>query len=79
MLQIAIDFIHSDNFWRWHGFVLSILWMLGSAIGITLKKKKLNYHIAIFFLVDYVSLFFMATAIYLIVPRLHEFWSWNLS
>ena len=67
------SFVHSPDFWKWHGFVLSVLWLFGSSLGIYFKKKSVKLHLLTYFVVDYVSLFFMGAAIYLIYPRLHKF------
>lgn len=35
-------------------------------------------HIAVFFLIDYITLFFMGSAIYLLLPHLPQFFKWSI-
>jgi hypothetical protein len=63
--------LHSSDFWRWHGFVLSGLWLFGSTVSTVMKQSKMKYHHIPHLIVDYVSFIFMAVSVYLMVPQLH--------
>lgn len=55
--------------------MLSIFWLIGSSVGIILKKKDIRLHILSFLVVDYGSLFFMGAGFYLTIPKLFDFFA----
>ena len=65
------EFIASKEFWIWHGFVLSGLWVLGSALGIFFKRFSTTLHAMTFVIVDFTTLFFAGSALYRVSSHIH--------
>ena len=51
-MEGVINFINSKEFWIYHGFVLSGLWVLASAFAIFIKKYSKILHVMSFFTID---------------------------
>lgn len=60
----------------YHGFVLSGLWVLGSAIGIFLKKFSTILHVLTFAIVDFTTLFFAGAALIRVGAHFDKFAEW---
>lgn len=72
------EFIHSKEFWIYHGFVLSGLWLLASALGILVKKFSTQLHLLIFMIVDFTTIFFAGSALYRVSENFFSFTEWPL-
>ena len=77
-IQGAIDFIYSESFWESHGMWLAGLWILGSVIGVFIKKWSANLHALSFAIVDYPSLYFGIGGLIRVWPSMPLFWEWTL-
>lgn len=78
ILHHVQEFIHSKEFWLWHGFVLSGLWVLGSALGIFVKRFSTQLHLLIFVIIDFTTLFFAGSALYRVSAGFSNFMDWPL-
>ncbi len=78
ILEGVSDFIHSKDFWVWHGFVLSGFWVLLSAVGIFLKRFSTQLHLLIFAVIDFTTLFFAGAALYRVSAGFPNFADWTL-
>lgn len=71
------EFIFSKQYWDYHGFVLSGLWVLVSAVAILAKKLNTTFHVFLFVMVDLLTIFFATTAIYRVSYNVHTFFEWS--
>lgn len=62
----------------WHGFVLSGLWILGSAFGILAKKFSTVLHLLTFVIINFTTLFFAGSALYRVATGVSNFMDWSL-
>ena len=69
--------MYSDKFWLYHGFVLSGLWVIGSALGIFFKKISTLLHVLTFAIVDFTTLFFAGAALARVSGHLDKFMEWT--
>lgn len=72
-MESITNFIHSKEFWLYHGFVLSGLWVLFSAFGIFIKKYNTLLHVLSFAIIDFTTLFFAGSALYRVAPHMSHF------
>lgn len=72
------EFIHSKEFWLYHGFVLSGLWLLASSLGIFLKRFSITLHLLVFFIVNATTIFFAGSALYRVSAGFPNFMEWPL-
>ena len=77
-MESVTKFIHSSDFWIYHGFVLSGLWVLASAFGIFIKRYSTILHVLTFASVDFTTLFFAGSALYRVFPHINHFMEWNI-
>lgn len=77
ILEEVQTFLHSKQFWYWHGFVLSVLWVLVSAIGILAKRFNTKVHVLLFIIVDFTTVFFAGFALYRVSSGFSNFIEWS--
>jgi len=77
ILNQLTEFIFSEQYWPAHGFVLSGLWVLVSAIAILAKRLNTTLHVLLFVIVDFTTLFFSITAIYRVSFSFDKFFEWT--
>lgn len=78
ILDQVSQFIHSKEFWTWHGFILSGFWVLLSAVGILVKKFSTQLHLLVFAVIDFTTLFFAGAALYRVSGGFANFAEWAL-
>lgn len=78
ILQEVQNFINSKDFWLYHGFVLSGLWVLLSALAIMLKKINTQLHVLLFILIDATTIFFAGAALWRVSSSFSQFNEWPL-
>lgn len=77
LLHSVKDFIYSNEFWMWHGFVLSFLWVIVSALAILSKRFSIQIHLTLFALVDFTTIFFAGSALYRVSGGFSSFSEWS--
>lgn len=77
IVQEVQTFVFSSEFWIWHGFVLSFLWVIVSALAIFAKRFSLSLHLLLFVIVDFTTLFFAGAALYRVLPGFSSFADWS--
>ena len=78
ILSTISEFIFSKDFWFYHGWFLTFLWVLLSLAGITIKKYNITLHLLSFAIVDYITLFFGGAGLYRVWTKGVSFWEWPL-
>lgn len=78
ILQEVQTFINSKDFWIYHGFVLSGMWVFLSALAILLKKVNTQLHVLLFILIDAITVFFAGAALWRVSASFHLFNEWPL-
>jgi hypothetical protein len=73
LLNPVRDFIFSKEFWIYHGFVLSGLWVLLSAIAIFVKRFSIQLHLLLFVIINFTTIFFAGAALYRVLPGFANF------
>lgn len=71
----VVAFTTSSDYWFYHGWGLTILWVVFAFFGLLIRKVLRGQwskwiHIGVFILVDYTSLFLELTALYRVWPRI---------
>lgn len=72
------DFVKGADFFWYHGYGLTLLWVVASTVGILAKKINLYLHAAIFFIVDVSTIFLVGGAFYRYLPKFAQFSEWDL-
>lgn len=72
------SFIRSENFFYYHGVVLNSLWIIGATIAILLRKVSKQLHALAFFLIDFITIFFIVGGLIRVYPYLGNFSQWSL-
>lgn len=67
------SFVYSPEFWAYHGFVLSGLWVILSAFAIAIKSKNTLLHVLSFAIIDFTTLFFAGAALFRVFPKFVNF------
>lgn len=73
MLESVQNFVLSEAFWKIHGIVLALLWIIIAPIGVFIKRKNTELHLLSFAIVDYGTLFFAGAGIYRLWPEFHNY------
>ena len=83
--QHLLAFISGPDYWFYHGWGLTICWVLLAFFGILIRKLLRGtwskyIHIFFFILVDYTACFLELTALYRVWPRIANgtFMEWSL-
>ena len=76
MFEQVHNFVTSDQFWYYHGFVLTTLWVVVATMGIILKRYNTVLHVLSFAIVDFTTLFFAGAAFYNVYPYFQYFNEW---
>lgn len=63
-LQELDAFIHTQDFWFYHGWILTTLWVFCSLFGMYIRKHNLKLHLLSFFIVDWSTVFWGGAALY---------------
>jgi len=75
----ANTFIHSDDFFYYHGIILISLWFFGSIIAILMRKVSIIGHALLFNIVDFTTSFFIIGAMIRVYPHISDRWDqWSL-
>ena len=77
-LEVVQKFINSREFFTYHGFVLSGLWVLLSSLAILLKKVNLKLHVLLFIVIDATTIFFAGAALWRVSSNFPTFSDWTL-
>ncbi len=73
------SFIRGDQFFEWHGIVLSSCWLLGSVIAILARRVSVQLHAILFFLIDAATAFFIVGAMLRVYPHIQtNFDKWDI-
>ena len=72
-------FIRGDQFFEWHGIVLSSCWLIGSVIAILARRVSVQLHAILFFLIDVATAFFIIGAMIRVYPHMQaNFDKWDI-
>ena len=74
LLEPVNAFIRSDDFFHYHGLVLSTSWIILSVVAILLRKVSVLIHATLFFLIDVATAFFIIGAMIRVYPYLPIKW-----
>lgn len=78
-IATANTFIRGDQFFEWHGIVLSSCWLIGSVIAILARRVSVQLHAILFFLIDAATAFFIVGAMLRVYPHIQaNFDKWDL-
>ena len=78
ILDQVSAFVNGKNFFWYHGYGLTFIWIVASVIGILVKKINIYLHAIIFFLVDVSTLFLVGGAFYRYLPKFSGAAEWTL-
>lgn len=79
LLQPVDAFIRSDDFFHYHGLVLSTSWIILSVVAILLRKTSVYIHATLFFFIDVATAFFIIGGMIRVYPYLSVKWDdWSL-
>lgn len=69
--------ITSENFFDYHGLVLSLVWFVACLAAILARRVSPALHGVMFFILDVTTLFFTAGAWIRIYPHLATYQTWS--
>lgn len=75
--KIASFVAGADFFW-YHGYGLTFLWIVASTIGILAKKINIYLHALLFFVIDVSTVFLVGGAFYRYLPKFASYSEWTL-
>jgi hypothetical protein len=79
LLSQVNAFIRGDSFFYYHGVVLSVAWLFGAVVAILSRKVSITLHALLFFVIDFLSAFFIVGGMMRVYPYLLEKWNvWPL-
>ncbi len=72
-----VTFVNGKDFFFYHGYGLTLIWVVASVIGVLMKKVNIYLHALCFFLIDVSTLFLVGGAIYRYLPRFASAGEWS--
>lgn len=73
IVELGKKFVLTEEFWKYHGYVLSLLWLGLSGVGVAVKSKSVFAHLLVFAIVDYGTLFLGGAALYRIYDHVENY------
>jgi len=73
-----LDFFNSPDFFWYHGYGLTTLWILASTFAILFKKVSIYLHAFCFFLIDVSTMLLVGGAFYRYLPKFASWTEWTL-
>lgn len=73
IVEFGKQFVFSEEFWKYHGYILSGLWLGLSGVGVAVKSRSVVAHLLIFAIVDYSTLFLGGGAIIRVLDQVEKY------
>ena len=73
-----VQFVQRPDFFWYHGYGLTTLWVVACTLAILAKRINLYLHAALFFIVDVLTIFLVGGAFYRYIGRFGQWQEWTL-
>lgn len=77
IIKPLTEFYNRPDFFWFHGYGLTTLWILASVFAILFKKISVYLHALCFFIIDVSTMFLIGGAIYRYLPKFASWQSWE--
>jgi glucose dehydrogenase len=74
VIDKIVSFVNGSEFFWYHGYGLTFLWIVACTVAILAKKINLYLHALLFFVTDVLTIFLVGGAFYRYLPK---FGQWN--